>query len=151
MPAPTICESSTPDRALKRPHHPDGELDRLRRRVVDVDLAAILAEHGRRQIAERDPDLVVVEVDADRDAGGGVEPEQHRRAPRSALAVGAELLLDDKALVAQTGDKAADGRSREPGQAGQVAAACEPPAAKGVDDQHAVALAQGAHGAAGRH
>jgi hypothetical protein len=109
--------------------------------VVDVDLLAVLGQHLRRKIGERHADAVVVEVDADRDSGGAVEPEEHRRSAsaRVPLAVG---FLDDKPARLQVGDEAADGRPGEPGHAREVAAASETASAQGVDHEGAVALSK---------
>ena len=130
-------------RTPERVHHRDGRVDRVRRRVVDVDVAAILAEDGRGEIRERDPDLVVVEVDSDGDARRGVQPQKDRWTPAPCQpAAAVPLVLDDETACVQIGDEAADRRSRQPGQPGQIAAAGRSLPPEQVDDVHAVPLAQ---------
>ena len=68
---------------LERVEQLDREVDRVRRGVVDVDVAPVLRENGRGEIGQSDPNLVVVEVDAGGHTGGRVEPEEHRRAARA--------------------------------------------------------------------
>ena len=121
----------------------DGRVDRVRRRVVDVDFRAVLAENGRREVGQRDPDAVVVEVDADGDSGGAVEAQEGGRPPAAgmALAVG---LLDHEASCLEIGDQAADRRARQAGQPGEVAPAHEAVAAKRVENENAVAFAKDA-------
>ena len=50
------------------------------RDVVGVELELALGQDPRREVRDGDAQVVVVEVDPDRDAGGGVEREQDRRA-----------------------------------------------------------------------
>ena len=142
-PAPTICESSTP---ASRP-----EQRRAARPRASIASAAawstsmsraVLGEDGRGEVGQRDTDIVVVEVDADGDAGGRVEPEEHRRAAAPGLPLAAGVVLDDEALRLELGDEAAHRRPREAGQPRQVAAAREAVPAQRVDDENAVALAK---------
>ena len=109
--------------------------------MVDVDLGAVLGDDVRGQVGERDADAVVVEVDADGDAGRAVEAEKHGRSAPTRLAV-AVGMLDDEPARLEVGDDAADRRPREPGQAGELAAARRSLPAERVEDPNAVALAQ---------
>ena len=59
----------------------------LLRRVVDVELAPGLRQHLVGEIGDRHPKVGVAEVDADGEARGRIEGEQHGR-PAAGLAVG---------------------------------------------------------------
>ena len=106
-------------------HELDRGVERRGRRVVDVELDPPLGEHGRREIRDGDPEVVVPEVDAERRAGGRVETEQRRR-PAAARRARCRLtgrLLDDEPTPLQLRDERGDRRPRETGQSGELAPA----------------------------
>jgi hypothetical protein len=117
--------------------------------VVDVEVDLALGEDGRGQVGERDAQVPVVERDADRRAGAGVEREERRRAP--GLAGGPRARagppLHDEPARLQLADDGRDRRAREARDARQLASADGPASAERVDDPEPVVLPH-AHGAA---
>ena len=100
------------------------DVEALVRGVVGVERDGALGEDRRGQVGDRDAQVAVAEVDAERGAGGGVEREQDRRAPALLAVRRAGLLaLDDEAVGLQLGDEARDGRAREAGAARDLGAA----------------------------
>ena len=72
--------------AQARAHELVGEVEALGRRVVDLGGREVLGHELAREVADRDADVLVAEVQADGEPGAGHEREQHRRAPAGARA-----------------------------------------------------------------
>ena len=143
MPAPITRASSTPASVEQLADQLGGGVEALVGDVVGVELELALGQDPRREVRDRDAQVVVVEVDPDRDAGGGVEREQDRRAP-ALVAVGGGRLgaLDHQPVGLQLGDEARHGRAREAGAAGDLGARDQPLVAQRVDHAQAVEAAQ---------
>ena len=120
----------------------DRDVERARGGGVDVVLEHPLGEDRARQVGDRDADVVVVEVDAEHEAGRAVERQQGRRPALLGDAL-VGLLLDDEAACLQVGDERRDGRARQAGRAGELGAARAAAAPQRVDEGAAVALPQG--------
>jgi hypothetical protein len=116
------------------------DVERPGRRAVDVERDAALAEHRGREVGDRDVNVRVAEVDPDRRAGRRVEAQLHGRAPAAAAVAGAGL--DHEAAHLQVGHQRGDGRAREAGGVGDLAAARVPAAAQRLHDPQAVQLPQ---------
>ena len=109
--------------------------------MIDVELAPGLGEHRVREIGDGDTQVAVAEIDADCDAGGIVERNEHRRAPGARLTVrGLTIALGDETGLDQVADDRRDRRSREVGDARQLCPARVPALAQGINYALAVAL-----------
>ena len=70
-----------------RAHELVGEVEALDRGVVDLGGRPVVGDELAGEIADRHADVLVAEVEPDREAGAGDEREQHRRAPGGPRAV----------------------------------------------------------------
>ena len=65
---------------------PRRERDRLRRGQVGVERLVALREHAVREVGQRDAQVALAEVQAERDARGAIERDEHGRAADRARA-----------------------------------------------------------------
>ena len=112
--------------------------------VVDLERDDALGEHRRGEVGDRDADVPVAEVDAERGANRSVEPQENRRSAAAGGAGAARRLLGDHPAPLQVGDERGHGRPREAGQARELAPARRSLAAQRVHDPQAVELTKAA-------
>ena len=113
-------------------------------RVVHVELAPGLRQHLVREVRDRHPEVGVAEVDADGEAGGRVEGEEHGGPPaglpvRHARGLG---LLGEQPGLDQVGDDARHRRAGKPGEPGDLRPAGGATTTERVDDAAAIELTQ---------
>jgi hypothetical protein len=90
-----------------------------------------------REVGDRHREVALAEVDADREAGAGVEGDQRGRAP-AARRPAIRVAVHDHALRLQPGDDRRHGRAREARVAGDVGAARDSEHLKCLDHPEAV-------------
>ena len=89
--------------------------------VVVRHLAPLLGEQLVGEVGERDGQVALAEVDADREAGARIERDQRGRAAAAGGGGPVGVAVDDHALGLEAGDDRRDGRARQAGLAREVA------------------------------
>ena len=126
-----------------------GRVESLLGRPVDVEVLPLLGEHGRRQVRDRDAEVVVVEMDPDHRADRGIQTKERRRAA-SPVDLG-ERLLDDEPSCLEVVHERGDGGAGEPRVPCDVAAAGGPPLPQGIDHTQPIQLTQSLQRSRSRH
>ena len=122
MPAPITCSRRDLGARERAGDQLLGEVHRLVRGVVDVDRGELVAEQLAGEVADRDAQVLVAHVDADRERRARDERHQHRWAA-AALARRVVLeLLDDPGPLELLHERR-DRRAREAGDLGDRGAA----------------------------
>jgi hypothetical protein len=122
--------------------HLRGGVEPLDRQMVHIDRLPALGEDGVREVADRDGDVAVAEVDADDRARGRRQRDQHGWAAylRALLLVG--LALDDQAGSLEVCDEARHGRPGQTGDSRDLCATGDAAAPEHLDHQAPVGVAQ---------
>ena len=103
--------------------------------MIDVHLAPGLRQHRAGEVRHGDAQMPVAEVDPEREAGGAVQRDHHRRAAGVGLArVGAVLALGCQPGLEQVSDDGRDRRAGEAGEPGELGATRGAALAERVDE-----------------
>ena len=138
MPTPVTRSASTPTSSSSRRTSRPASAMPVGGGVVDVDGLLGLGQDGVGEVGDRDADVRVAEVDADRDA---------RRAAQRERRAAAAVALLEPALVAQLARDARHRRRREAARAREVGLRHRPAGAQQPEQPLAVRRAQLARGA----
>jgi hypothetical protein len=88
--------------------------------VVVTHLAPLLGEHLVRQVGQRDGEVPLAEVDADREPGARVERDEGGRPAATGRNAAVDVAVDDDALRLQRRDDARHRRARQTRAPGEV-------------------------------
>ena len=123
-------------------HELVGEVEAGGRRAVHLGLGPVIGDELSREVAERRADVLVAEVEADRERRPRREPDLERRPPcrPRALALRSRGLLED-ARALELVEHGRDRRAREAGVVADLGAAASRTAKQRLDHTQAAQLA----------